>query len=126
MHPKNIMIDSDNNLYVIDIESFCIDYFVMNIRWSIAAAFRNKENNEFFKGFINGYYSNNIPIEFNKQLILIMILNFIEHTIEFSEMKDKDFIINYVSQINRIFNSINLFHDDNILDTTTIFKTKSY
>lgn len=123
MHPKNIMIDSENNLYVIDIEAFCIDYFVMNVRWSIAAAFKNKKNNEFFKGFINGYYSNNIPTKFNKQLILVMILNFMEHTIEFSEIKDKDFIINYVSQINMIFNSIDLFNDDNILNNTTIFET---
>lgn len=123
MHPKNIMIDSDNHLYVIDIEAFCIDYFVMNMRWSIASAFSNKKNNEFFKGFINGYYSNHIPVKFNRQLIFIMILNFMEHIIQFSEIKDKDFIMNYASQINMIFSSINLFNDDNILDTTTIFET---
>lgn len=123
MHPKNIMIDSDNHLYVIDIEAFCMDYFVMNMRWSIASAFSNKKNNEFFKGFINGYYRNHIPVKFNKQLIFIMILNFMEHIIQFSEIKDKDFIMNYASQINMIFSSINLFNDDNILDTTTIFET---
>ena len=122
MHPKNIMIDNMQKLYIIDIESFCIDYFVMNIRWSIAAAFRNKENNEFFKGFINGYYNNNVPIDFNKQLIFIIIFNFIEHTVEFSETKDKEFIIDYVSKINFIFNSIDLFNDNNILNNTTIFK----
>ena len=121
MHPKNIMIDCNHNLYVIDIESFCIDYFIMNVRWSIAAAFKNKENNEFFKGFVNGYYNNNIPLNFNKQLILILIFNFMEHTIEFSKTKDKDFIVNYVSRINKIFNSIDLFQDDNILEKTTIF-----
>ena len=30
MHPKNIMIDKNNQLYIIDIESFHNDYFVMN------------------------------------------------------------------------------------------------
>ena len=121
MHPKNIMIDNKKNLYIIDIESFCIDYFVMNVRWSIIAAFRNKENNEFFKGFINGYYDNNIPDSFNKQLIFITILNFLEHTIEFSKTKDKEFIIAYASKINLLFNSVDLFSDNNILDNTTIF-----
>ena len=121
MHPKNIMIDNNQNLYIIDIESFCIDYFVMNVRWSIIAAFRNKENNEFFKGFINGYYDNNIPDSFNKQLIFITILNFLEHTIEFSKTKDKEFIIAYASKINLLFNSVDLFSDNNILDNTTIF-----
>lgn len=121
MHPKNIMIDNKQNLYIIDIESFCIDYFVMNVRWSIIAAFRNKENNEFFKGFINGYYDNNIPDSFNKQLIFITILNFLEHTIEFSKTKEKEFIIDYTSKINLLFNSVDLFSDNNILDNTTIF-----
>lgn len=121
IHPKNIMIDNKQNLYIIDIESFCIDYFVMNVRWSIIAAFRNKENNEFFKGFINGYYDNNIPDSFNKQLIFITILNFLEHTIEFSKTKEKEFIIDYTSKINLLFNSVDLFSDNNILDNTTIF-----
>lgn len=121
MHPKNIMIDNKQNLYIIDIESFYIDYFVMNVRWSIIAAFRNKENNEFFKGFINGYYDNNIPDSFNKQLIFITILNFLEHTIEFSKTKEKEFIVDYTSKINLLFNSVDLFSDNNILDNTTIF-----
>ena len=121
MHPKNIRIDNNQNLYIIDIESFCIDYFVMNVRWSIIAAFRNKENNEFFKGFINGYYDNNIPDSFNKQLIFITILNFLEHTIEFSKTKEKEFIVDYTSKINLLFNSVDLFSDNNILDNTTIF-----
>lgn len=121
IHPKNIMIDNKQNLYIIDIESFCIDYFVMNVRWSIIAAFRNKENNEFFKGFINGYYDNNTPDCFNKQLIFITILNFLEHTIEFSKTKEKEFIIDYISKINLLFNSVDLFSDNNILDNTTIF-----
>ncbi len=30
MHPKNIMIDKNNQLYIIDIESFHNGYFVMN------------------------------------------------------------------------------------------------
>lgn len=122
IHPKNIVIDNKDNLYIIDIESFSLDYFIMNVRWSIMAAFRNKKNNEFFKGFINGYYNNDIPPRFNKQLIFITILNFMEHTIEFSKIKNKEFIISYVSKINLIFNSIDLFIDNNILNDIKIFE----
>lgn len=43
IHPKNIMLDNSHDLYTIDIESYCIDYFVINLRWSIAAVFRNKK-----------------------------------------------------------------------------------
>ena len=114
IHPKNIMIDNKDNLYIIDIESFCLDYFIMNIRWSVIAAFRNKKNNEFFKGFVNGYYNNNVPTKFNKQLIFIIILNFMEHTIEFSKTKDKEYITGYVSEINSLFDSIDIFSDNNI------------
>ena len=121
MHPKNIMVDNSNKLYIVDIEAFCIDYFVMNIRWSIASAFKNKKNNQFFNGFINGYYNNKVPKEFCKQMIFVLILNFIEHIIEFSNTKDKDFILNYTSKINMIFNSIDLFSNKNILSSTTIF-----
>ena len=86
------------------------------------AAFKNKKNNEFFKGFINGYYNNDIPPRFNKQLIFITILNFMEHTIEFSKIKNKEFIISYVSRINLIFNSIDLFIDNNILSNIKKFE----
>lgn len=122
IHPKNIMLSKNNELYVIDIESFCLDYFTMNLRWSLAAAFKCKENNEFFKGFINGYYDTNIPSQVNKQLILILLLNFMEHVIEFSRNQDKVFIEKYVSQINLIFQNINIFSNENILVTTTIFE----
>lgn len=86
------------------------------------AAFRNKKNNEFFKGFINGYYNNDIPSKFNKQLIFITILNFMEHTIEFSKTKDKEYITSYISEINSIFDNIDLFSDDNILNNIKTFK----
>ena len=122
IHPKNIVIDNKDNLYIIDIESFSLDYFIMNVRWSIMAAFKNKKNNEFYKGFINGYYNNDIPSRFNKQLIFITILNFMEHTIEFSKIKNKEFIISYVSKINLIFNTIDLFIDNNILNDIKIFE----
>ena len=35
--------------------------------------------------------------------------------------KDKEFIIAYASKINLLFNSVDLFSDNNILDNTTIF-----
>lgn len=122
IHPKNIVIDNEHNLYIIDIESFCIDYFIMNLRWSIMATFRNKKNNEFFKGFVNGYYNNDIPSKFNKQLIFIIIFNFIEHTIGFSKTKNKEYITGYVSKVNSIFDNIDLFDDNNILNNITVFK----
>lgn len=122
IHPKNIMVDDNNGVHIIDIESFSIDYFVMNLRWSISAAFSNTKNNDFFKGFINGYYNNDIPTTFNKQLIFVTILSFIEHFNRFSEASNIDYVNRYVSRINHIFDSVDLFGNDNILENTKIFK----
>lgn len=47
-----------------------------------------------------------------------------EHTIEFSKTKNKEYIINYVSRINLIFDRVDLFSDDNILNNITIFEEK--
>ena len=122
IHHKNILVDNKQNLYIIDIESFCLDYFVMNLRWSIIAAFRNKKNNEFFKEFINGYYNNNVPAKNPPPLIFITIFNFMEHIIEFSKTKDRKYITSYVYEINSIFDNIDLFSDNNILNDIKTFK----
>ena len=37
-----------------------------------------------------------------------------EHTIEFSNTKDKEYITGYVSEINSLFDSIDIFSDNNI------------
>ncbi len=52
IHPKNIVVDNEHNLYIIDIESFSLDYFIMNVRWSIMAAFRNKKTMNFLKALL--------------------------------------------------------------------------
>lgn len=113
MHPKNIMIDKNNQLYIIDIESFHIDYFVMNFRWSIMASFKNDKNKAFFKGFIDGYYNHTISDDFDKQLVIILIINFMEHIINFSDGKSLEYIRDYATKVNEIFNTINIYSRNN-------------
>lgn len=113
MHPKNIMIDKNNQLYIIDIESFHIDYFVMNFRWSIMASFKNDKNKSFFKGFIDGYYNHTISDDFDKQLVIILIINFMEHIINFSDGKSLEYIRDYATKVNEIFNTINIYSKNN-------------
>ncbi len=113
MHPKNIMIDKNNQLYIIDIESFHTDYFVMNFRWSIMASFKNDKNKAFFKGFIDGYYNHTISDDFDKQLVIILIINFMEHIINFSDGKSLEYIRNYATKVNEIFNTINIYSKNN-------------
>lgn len=72
-------------------ESFCLDYFVMNLRWSIKAAFKNPRNFKFFQGFVHGYYQDNIPPTFKKQSLFILILNFLDHVLEFWDTKEGAF-----------------------------------
>lgn len=45
-----------------------------------------------------------------------------EHTIEFSKTKNKEYITSYVSKINLIFDNINLFIDNNTLNNIAIFE----
>ena len=64
-------------------ESLCRDYFVMKLRRSIKAAWKNLLDIKFFQGFVHGYYQDNIPPTFKKQSLFILILNFLDHVLEF-------------------------------------------
>lgn len=114
MHPKNIMIDDNKDLYIIDIENLNINYFIMDMRWSILAAFKNKYNNAFFKGYINGHYKNEIPDTFYKHLKFILLFNFMEHINNYSKSKDDEFISKYILIINDIFNKIDIYSNNRI------------
>ena len=119
MHPKNVMYNDE--LYIIDVEGLCIDYFAMNLRWSIAAAFNNQKNLEYFKGFINGFYADDVPYKFYDELTFILIINFLDHIIEFSETKEEGFIKNYVNKFKMIFDNVDIYNTNNIFLNTTIY-----
>ena len=116
MHPKNIILNDKNELYIIDVDATSYDYFVMNFRYSLMAAYKHPQNKEFFKGFINGCYNNKIPVSFNLQLTYTLILNFMEHIILFENTKTKEYILDYTSSVKKIFTDINIFNNTNILN----------
>lgn len=116
MHPKNIILNSKNELYIIDVDATSYDYFVMNFRYSLMAVYKHPQNKEFFKGFINGFYNNKIPVSFNLQLTYTLILNFMEHIILFENTKTKEYILDYTSSVKKIFTDINIFNNANILN----------
>lgn len=112
MHPKNIILSEDKELFIIDIDATSYDYFAMNFRYSLMAAFKNDENKNFFKGFIRGFYHGNIPVIFYQQLLYVLILNFMEHIILFSNNKEKKDIYEYGNMVKRVFDNISIFDDD--------------
>mgnify|MGYP005758171681 CR=1 FL=1 len=125
IHPKNIVLDKDKNIHIIDIDATSYDYFVMNFRYSLLAAFKKEKNKAFFKGVIEGYYENKIPDIFWQQLLYVFILNFMEHIILFSNGKEKDYIIEYAKLIQDIFNKSHLLDDDMNLYNAFMAKEKT-
>lgn len=120
LHPKNIMLDNDGNLVIIDIDSFNYDYLIYNFRYSIGSIYRYDENRLFFKGFIEGRYKDNIPDNINKQLIFILILKFFEQTVAYYKQNRLDIIEDYIKTFNKIFHEIDLSGNTSILDSKII------
>ncbi len=116
LHPKNIMLDNDNNLVLIDMDSFRLDYLVYNFRWSIASIYKHDENRLFFKGFINGRYEDKVPKEVNQLLLFILIFKFYEQSVAYYHSKRLDIIENYIKEANKVFCNIDLEGNKSILD----------
>jgi len=113
IHPKNVMINENRDLVIIDIESFCVDYFVMNFRWSLASAFVKEGNKYFFRGIIDGRFENNLPKNLFNQLLYVLILKFFEQTVSYYDKKELEFILDYINKFKLVFDSIKL-DDKNI------------
>ena len=112
MHPQNIMLNN-RELYIIDCETLSIDYFAMNFRWSIGAAFDNEENIGFNLGVIDGFYNGTPPENFYNQLMFTLIHKFFEYTREFYDKKDLNNVINCMKKYKYLFDNINFNLDDN-------------
>lgn len=108
VHPKNVMINQNKDLVIIDIESFCIDYFVMNFRWSLTSAFVKEGNKYFFKGVIDGRYEKDLPENLFNQMLYVLIFKFFEQTVSYYSNKDLEFVLDYIKKYKQIFDSITL------------------
>lgn len=115
-HPKNVMIDNNDNLVLIDIDSFRYDYFIYNFRWSIISIYKYKENKDFFRGFVKGRYEDDIPKSINKQLIYILIFKFFEQMVSYYKSDRLDQIEQQIGQYNTIFSQLDLSGNTCILD----------
>lgn len=77
---SNIMVDNNNDLYVVDIESMKLDYDVINFRHQIT--WRLFDGNEkeacYVKGYFDGLYNDIRPENFEKFVMFVIIFNFFE------------------------------------------------
>ncbi len=117
LHPKNVMLNDEKHLVIVDIESFRYDYFVMNFRWSLGSIYKHEENKLFFRGFIDGRFGENKPKELNNQIIFMLIFKFYEQTVTYYKSGKNDILKEYIVNFNKIFDSIDFSKKDiNILD----------
>lgn len=118
MDPKNVMIDNNNNVILIDIEGFSYNYFIYNLRWSIILIYKQnqKENKDFFRGFIKGRYEDDIPSSINKQLIFILLLKFYSQMVIYYNLNRLDMIEQQISLYNKLFSQLDLSGNISILD----------
>ncbi len=72
----NIMVDDKQNLYMVDIESMQINYDILNFKYQMTWALFDERETEFVKGYFDGLYENKRPMNFNQQVIYMIIVNF--------------------------------------------------
>lgn len=117
LHPKNIMLDQNGHLVIIDCDSFLYDYLVVNFRWSFASIYKYQENKQFFKGFIDGRYPNDKPKYLYEQLLFILILKFYEQTVSYYKKEQWKELCDYFLKFSVIIEQIPWDQKDyNILD----------
>lgn len=123
LHPKNVMINREEELTIIDCESFCIDYFVMNFRWNLASIFKTRSVAYFYSGLIKGFYKENPPTSLYNQLLYILLLKFLEQTYSYTKIKPLDFILQYMEQYKVALDCVSIEKDNhNFLDDETVFE----
>lgn len=75
----NVMIDNYKNIHIIDCETMQVNYDIMNFKhqmtWCLFEG--NEKELEFVKGYFDEIYHDTRPADFNKQVIFIIILNFL-------------------------------------------------
>jgi len=105
---SNIMVDSNKEIYIVDIESMKVDFDVMNFRhqmtWSLFNG--NEKETYFVKGYFDGLYGNTRPKDFDKFVIFIMIFNFFEASYKMFKKSKFEKLEKYIED------SYNMFKND--------------
>ena len=88
----NIMINKNEELYIVDIESMQVSYDILNFKYQMTWNLfdENKKELEFVKGYFDGIYNNKRPKNFNYHIIFIVILNFLTesyHRYKYSDIQ---------------------------------------
>lgn len=104
----NIMIDSNDDMYIVDIEAMQVNYDIRNIKYQITwALFEGHEKEaEFLKGYFDGIYNNTRPIDFNKQIIFITITNFFNSSYSQYKKGNVDKLTEYIKKCRELFDRI--------------------
>lgn len=79
--PNNFMLDKNNKIWTIDVENSSYDFFAKKLRGYIQHMLHKQEKNKiitFFRGFISGFFGNQIPQNLSKQMSYIYLADMLE------------------------------------------------
>lgn len=111
---SNIMVDKNGEFYIIDIESMQINYDVLNFKhqmtWSLFEG--NEKETEFVKGYFDGIYNETRPVNFNYNIIFIIILNFFNASYNMYKKSNIIKLTMYIQKCRKLFDKINKINLD--------------
>ncbi|MBP3892354.1 MAG: phosphotransferase [Solobacterium sp.] len=110
---NNIMVTKHNQLYMVDLESFRVDFFVMNFIWIVTYLFNSQPIGPFYKGLLDGFYAYKVPDSFFRELVFLYLFRSFHHL---GSLKDENQIQIYLQNFKTILTKYHLL--DISLDKT--------
>lgn len=103
----NVIIDENQELYIIDIESMQLNYDITNFEYQITWCLDSKKEFQFVKGYFDGIYNGTRPTNFNKHVIFILIINFFNASCTMYNKKQIEKLIMYMKKCRKLFETLN-------------------
>ncbi len=98
----NIMLDKNQNLHIVDIESMQVNYDVLNFRYQMTWALFDEKETEFLKGYFDAIYDGRRPEYFNQQIIYMIIANFFNVCYAPEDVEFEEYLINCRNVLEKI------------------------
>lgn len=104
----NVMMKENEEFYIIDIESMQFNYDLLNFKYQMTWCLfeGNEKEAEFVKGYFDGIYNGDRPINFNYGVIFVVILNFFTESYHRYKNSNIEGLANYMKKCKNLFNKI--------------------
>lgn len=104
----NIMVNENEEFYIVDIESMQVSYDILNFKYQMTWDLfdGNEKELEFVKGYFDGIYNNERPKNFSYHIMFIVLLNFLVESYHRYKYADVQSFKNYIEKCRILFHKL--------------------